>query len=95
LAALISLVLGFAVLMQGATTLRHYYGHDAVEDRYGVIAPWYRGQNGQFDYRVRIAAETMKRYPWVGKDKAVLPAPEFVFTDPALNGCNVSGGSCI
>ena len=65
--------------MRAATTLRHYYGHDAVEDRDGVIAPWYRGQNGQFDLRVRIAAETMKRYPWVGKDKAVLPAPEFVY----------------
>ena len=79
LCALISLVLGFAVLTPGATKLRHYYGHDAVEDREGVIAPWYRGQNGQFDLRVRIAAETMKRYPWVGKDKAVLPGPEFVF----------------
>ena len=67
--------------MQAATKLRHYYGHDAVEDPYGVIAPWYRGQNGQFDLRVRIAAETMKRYPWMGKDKAVMPAPEFV-----LNG---------
>jgi hypothetical protein len=65
--------------MQGATTLRHYYGYDAVEDRDGVIAPWYRGQNGQFDLRVRIAAETMKRYPWVGKDRAVLPAPEFLY----------------
>jgi hypothetical protein len=65
--------------MQGATTLRHYYGHDAVVDRDGVIAPWYHGQNGQFDLRVRIAAETMKRYPWVGKDKAVLPAPQFLY----------------
>ena len=79
LGALISFLLGFAVLMPGATTLRHYYGHDAVEDADGVIAPWYRGQNGQFDLRVRIAAETMKRYPWVGKDKAVLPGPEFIF----------------
>jgi len=77
--AVISFVLGSAVLVPGATTLRHYYAHDTVEDRDGVIAPWYRGQNGQFDLRVRIAAETMKRYPWVGKDKAVLPGPEFIF----------------
>lgn len=77
--------------MPGATKLRHYYGHDAVEDQYGVIAPWYYGQNGQFDLRVRIAAETMKRYPWVGKDKAVMPGPEFVF-----NGTwNISDGGTI
>jgi hypothetical protein len=66
-------------LTQGATKLHHYYGHDTVEDGNGVIAPWYRGQNGQFDLRVRIAAETMKRYAWVGRDKAVIPGPEFVF----------------
>jgi hypothetical protein len=23
-----------------------YYAHRAVEDRYGVIAPWYKEQNG-------------------------------------------------
>src|SRR2546428_54093 len=62
-----------------ATTQKHYFGHDAVEDQYGVIAPWYRGQNGQFDFRVRIAAETLKRYPWVGKDQAVLPGPAYVY----------------
>ena len=36
-----------------------YYGHVAVHDRYGVIAPWYHGLNGQCDFRVRIAAETI------------------------------------
>ena len=41
----------------------HYYGHDAVVDSGGVIAPWYQGLNGQCDLRVRIAAETLKRYP--------------------------------
>lgn len=70
---------GLAAGAGGATTLRHYYGHDAVEDQAGIIAPWYHGQNGQFDLRVRIAAETMKRYPWVGKERAVLPAPEYVY----------------
>ncbi len=62
-----------------AITQKRYFAHRAVEDRYGVIAPWYTGQDGQFDFRVRIAAETMKRYPWVGKDRAVLPAPEYLY----------------
>ncbi len=61
------------------TAYKHYYAHDAVLDRYGVIAPWYQGQNGQFDYRVRIAAETLKRYPWVDKNRAVAPGPEFIY----------------
>lgn len=69
-----------ALLPAGAAeTLPHYFGHPAEADRYGVIAPWYKGQNGQYDYRVRIAAETLKRYPWAGKDKAVMTAPEYVF----------------
>jgi hypothetical protein len=62
-----------------ATTQRHYYAHDAVEDKHGVIAPWYKGQNGQLDFRVRIAAETLKRYPWADTRKAVAAAPEYVF----------------
>ena len=64
---------------QGATTQKRYYAHNAVEDEYGVIAPWYKGQNGQCDFRVRIAAETLKRYPWVGVGEALTPAPEFVY----------------
>ena len=62
-----------------ATTQKRYFAHRAVEDRYGVIAPWYKGQDGQFDFRVRVAAETMKRYPWAGKDRAVSPAPDYVY----------------
>lgn len=62
-----------------AETLPHYYGHPAVADRHGVIAPWYQGLNGQFDYRVRIAAETLKRYPWASREKAVTAGPEYVF----------------
>ncbi len=57
----------------------YYYGHPTEADKYGVIAPWYKGQNGQYDYRVRIAAETLKRYPWALKGKAVMSAPEYVF----------------
>ncbi|MCX7428630.1 MAG: malectin domain-containing carbohydrate-binding protein [Planctomycetia bacterium] len=62
-----------------ATTQKHYYGHDAVEDAQGVIAPWYRGQNGQCDFRVRIAAETLKRYPWTTTENAASAAPHYVF----------------
>ncbi len=61
-----------------ATTQKHYYAHDAVEDRHGVIAPWYRGPNGQLDMRVRIAAETLKRYPWTEPGKAPVQVPEYI-----------------
>ena len=57
-----------------------YYAHEAVADGYGVIAPWYQGLNGQFDERVRVAAETLKRYPWVDTDTAPLPAPGYVYS---------------
>ncbi len=63
----------------GATTLRFYFAHAPETDRHGVIAPWYKGQNGQLDYRVRIAAETLKRYPWITGDKAAVAAPEYVY----------------
>ena len=32
---------------------------------------WYRGQNGQCDFRICIAAETLKRYPWADKPVAI------------------------
>lgn len=76
--AFLIVFLACGVLAAGVT-LPHYYGHPAVEDAHGVIAPWYKGQNGQFDYRVRIAAETLKRYPWSGRDKAAPPAPEYIY----------------
>ncbi len=79
--SLIGLVVAFCIAGQvfAATTQKRYFAHRAVEDKYGVIAPWYTGQDGQFDFRVRVAAETMKRYPWVGKDRAVSPAPDYVY----------------
>lgn len=55
---------------------KRYYAHEAVEDPDGVIAPWYQGMNGQVDWRVRIAAETLKRYPWTWKP---WPAPHYIF----------------
>jgi hypothetical protein len=64
---------------EAAPGSRKYYAHAAVEDAHGVIAPWYAGQNGQWDLRVRIAAETIKRYPWAVPPKAVAPAPEYVY----------------
>jgi len=61
-----------------ATTQKRYFAHDAVEDKYGVIAPWYNGLNGQCDFRVRIAAETMKRYPWTDPNKDVVGLPTYM-----------------
>ncbi len=62
-----------------ATARKSYYAHKAVEDEYGVIAPWDSGQNGPLDTRLRIAVEVLKRYPWVDGDKAVIAAPDFVY----------------
>ncbi|HOW17507.1 MAG TPA: malectin domain-containing carbohydrate-binding protein [Phycisphaerae bacterium] len=77
--AVIALAWCSAASAHAATTQKRYYAHDAVEDKHGVIAPWYKGQNGQLDFRVRIAAETLKRYPWTDAKKAVAAAPEYVF----------------
>lgn len=61
-----------------ATAVRDFYfAHPAQQDQHGVIAPWYQGLNGQLDWRVRIAAETMKRYPWSGA-KALVDVPEYM-----------------
>lgn len=62
-----------------ATVQKHYYAYDAAEDSNGVIAPWYSGLNGQWDFRVRVAAETLKRYPWTDAAKAPALVPEYVF----------------
>lgn len=69
-----------ALPLAAATVQERYYGHAAVHDTHGVIAPWYRGLNGQCDLRVRIAAETLKRYPWTGTENAVAAYPHYVFT---------------
>ncbi|HOX59848.1 MAG TPA: malectin domain-containing carbohydrate-binding protein [Candidatus Paceibacterota bacterium] len=49
-------------------------------DAHGVIAPWHQGLNGQCDYRVRIAAETLKRYPWTTTNAAIAAYPHYVFS---------------
>src|SRR5512134_2528812 len=64
----------------GLTPTTSYFAYPKVEDKHGVIAPWYKGQNGQLDFRVRIAAETLKRYPWTDAKKAVAVVPEYVFS---------------
>ena len=64
---------------RGRQAYEEVFRHPVVEDRHGVIAPWHRGQNGQCDFRVRVAAETLKRYPWAEPPLAVVPAPHFVF----------------
>ncbi len=78
--ALIGVVVGMAASSWAAQRFDRYYAHPTVEDSQGVIAPWYLGQNGQFDYRVRIAAETLKRYPWTDTSRAVAAVPEYFFS---------------
>ena len=71
----------FAHLQAAAANAKaRYYGHEAVVDSYGVIAPWYQGLNGQCDFRVRIAAETLKRYPWTTTNTAIAAYPDYVFS---------------
>jgi len=57
-----------------------YYAFPPALDEQGVIAPWYDGYDGQVDRRVRIAAETLKRYPWTEGLDGAPPAPEYVFS---------------
>ncbi len=73
------LFLAWGHAASAATTQERYYAHDAVEDSHGVIAPWYQGQNGQIDFRVRVAAEFLKRYPWVDTDTSVMAGPHYIF----------------
>ncbi|MBN2508195.1 MAG: hypothetical protein JXQ71_16040 [Verrucomicrobia bacterium] len=63
-----------------ATRQPRYYAHPAVHDAHGVIAPWRRSLNGPCDFRVRIAAETLKRYPWTVAGEAVMACPHYVFS---------------
>jgi len=70
----------FGATASAATNLVRYYAHPAVLDARGVIAPWYRGLNGQCDYRVRLAAETLKRYPWTTLTNAIAEYPAYVFS---------------
>lgn len=79
LAALTALGI-FCSQVLAVTVQTRYYGHEAVHDPHGVIAPWYRGLNGQCDLRVRIAAETLKRYPWTTMTNAIAAYPHYVFT---------------
>src|SRR5262245_36375209 len=58
----------------------HYYAHQAVLDKHGVIAPWYRGQDGQIACRIRIGAETLKRYPWSDPARAATQVPEYLWS---------------
>lgn len=69
-----------ACLCPAATVQSRYYARPPKHDRHGVIAPWYAEQNGQLDFRIRVAAETLKRYPWVLPPQSVAPAPHYVFS---------------
>jgi hypothetical protein len=75
----ISLIVLFLFgIPSGVFATQRYFAHEAVEDSHGVIAPWYRGLNGQLDYRARIAAKTMKRYPWTVSSKTSFAAPDYL-----------------
>ena len=67
-------------LAPAATNLPAYYAHPAECDSNGVVAPWYHGLNGQLDERLRIAVNVYKRYPWVNKPRAVMAAPDFIYS---------------
>jgi len=64
----------------GESTLETYFAHKAAVDKYNVIAPWYKGQDGQCDFRIRVAAETLKRFPWVTSEQVPFPAPYPVYS---------------
>ncbi|NLX56542.1 MAG: hypothetical protein GXY58_15650 [Planctomycetaceae bacterium] len=66
--------------LQAAEIMDRYYAYPAVHDAEGVIAPWYTAQNGQLDFRIRVAAETLKRYPWTTRDEAIDCLPHFLFS---------------
>lgn len=78
-------MMGCAVLLcmmtraMAESTQQSYFAHRAAVDRYGVIAPWYKGLNGQLDFRVQVAAQTLKRYPWLSSGQAVSPAPAYLY----------------
>ncbi len=79
----ISVLVGLALSLPSvlpATVQARYYGHPTVCDTHEVIAPWYRGLNGQCDFRIRIAAETLKRYPWTDTNHAIAAYPDYLFT---------------
>ena len=88
-AAGISLRIAFAVATAGIhgafrearaeTELERYYAHPAATDRHGVIASWWKGQNGPLDERIRIAAGVYKRYPWTEPGKAARAAPHIIY----------------
>jgi len=63
-----------------ATDQPRYSAHEAVHSPQQVIAPWYSGLNGQCDFRIRIAAETLKRYPWTDTNHAIAAYPDYLFT---------------
>ena len=80
LSTLLSVLAFSAPPAEAAQTQDRYYAHPAVHDTEGVIAPWYTAQNGQLDFRIRVAAETLKRYPWTTADMAPDCVPHFLFS---------------
>lgn len=72
------ILLGIIASAFGQVVAKRYYAHETVEDKFGVIAPWYKGQDGQLNFRIRIAGETLKRYPWALPPQSLVPVPHFI-----------------
>lgn len=73
-------LLGVLSPLRSAVVQPRYYAFPAVHDTDGVIASRYTGGNGPFDERVRIAMDTLKRYPWTEAGQAPITAPHHVYS---------------
>ncbi len=74
------LVCGVRGAQPGQAPAKRVYAHQAVVDGEGVIASWRGGSGDLLDFRVRVAAGTMKRYPWTDTSRAVAALPEYLFS---------------
>ncbi len=73
-------LLGVLSPLRSATVQKRYYAFPAVHDADGVIASRHTGGNGPFDERIRIAMDTLKRYPWTEPGQAPVTAPHHVYS---------------
>jgi hypothetical protein len=62
------------------SALQPYYGRDTVADNYGAIAPWCQQPIRQCNFHIRIAAETIKHYPWATTKTAAAACSDYLFT---------------
>lgn len=89
---------GIVVLLRtamAAETQVSYYAHPIAEDRLGVVAPWYGGQNGQFDFRIQRAAEVLLNSGWSVRNvgAATVTVPESFWGEGDLDPGMVQRGA--